>query len=398
MKKLASILMIALVAVFIFTSCEKEVFEPFNGPNPDPTGSPKLNYSLSTGTKGAMDVKSEIVTGSTISGDMAYFFLFWLEPGTCVGTYVITDDAGNVVYQSASEENSMEFKFTATGTYHLVVSGIYMGSSFLFNNINIIVTGGGIVVTDATAPVRMKSITLSGSNVLISVAINKEELNPVSGTYFYVQRVNGTGFLIGTPVTITGDSAYFTMTIPAATGYFEFNLGRGTMWMTASAIPSGASAPSILYVPSENYFRCNLNVSGTNATVTAPNGTVLLSTTSGGPTTLLPDGGVGQGDEAANFYTVRWLGLDHWFKANDPSIVFRYKIGITGTWIMPTVTSWGYSSLALGNYYGITYPSGISGEIHFEWGTYSGGAWIDDPNVQNSQYYNAAEGHCIINM
>jgi len=390
MKKSTKIIALLIVMIGMFTSsCKKFEMDEFVPKDPDNPTTVTLMGSVDDGTKKVMG--QVLTSNSTINGDLDFYFGFWLEPSTstpiATGTYVIKNSSNVTVYSSTAPENGIDFKFPATGTYILSVSGTYNGTPFSFVNINIIVTDGTVPINPATSPVRIVGMSTNSTTTSISLAVSRAEYATITATnWFYVAKINGTNFT-HVAATFANDSVYFSIPFSTASGTtnVEFNAGYedgsvGGIWFTAS-LPTGS--PSILYPGTGNFWKIVINNNGSTIVATAPNGTVLLTIPVSG-TAMIPGN---NGDDLAHGNTVRWSGLTHFLKYSGSNFYCEYKIGTGGTWTPISGT------LFAGNtdYYQINFPGGTSGELHFRYGAMVGSNFTPAPNMPNSMFYVGGE-------
>jgi len=372
----------------MFSSCEKEEYFMMvsEEDNENPSNQISLNYSLKESQKSSKAEGTNLVNGQTITGNIAYYFSFWLNPSEGVvakGIYTITNTKTSaIVYgPSAAAENGIDFKFPEAANYSLKVEGNYDGQNFLYENITIIVTPSDTTTgnTSLTSPVRLYDFSLNGTNAIVKIAISKAEYqSSSSANWFYVKRTNGQGFVGNQSLTSENDSVRFTLTFPAnSNDYIEFNVGyhdgsSGGMWLT----PSIGQNPSILwsgnqnlpYTNSGSFFGFRLHViSSTQAELRNYGGTTLITFNSASTTQIPGEAGDGPSTQ----YTVRWSGFKHFFKTSITSPTFRYKVGTNGTWNFLTV-----SNNANPSYKEITFPDQTTGEIHFQWGTGTGTSFV----------------------
>ena len=403
MKKIA--LFLAAAIIFAASGCRKD----FDSIKPSTTTSNGNNnvsgLTLNFQVGGKKSVNEVITSGATVTGDIAYKFRVWLEPSSgstiAKGTYTITyNSTGVAVYNSTGLENGIDFTAPYVGTYTLTCSGTYNGNAFSYTGVSIIVTSSTIVTTPATAPVKIKGMTITSGTANVSCSINKTELDAIAGTsYFYVERINGNNFTCNalTGSQVIGDSVFFTFSFPVTSlSDVDFNAGKynstsNPIWLSAS-IP--ASNPSILFAGNSvgNYFRVRLTVSGNIATLSAPNGQVLFIVNAG-TNAIIPGN---NGDDATHGYTLRWSGLIQYcdFLSNATIPIFRYKVGSTGTFIESAATLTSGTT----TYYQSALPTGTIGTIYMQFGNYVGSTFVPLTNLSNSMYWDATSGCLVVTI
>lgn len=386
MKNLFLLLLVTLGVAFM--SCEK--ISSFTQEGPQNPNQPKIKLYQSI--KGAKE-KGEITSNSTITvNDTTHYSSFWLEPSSgdyiAKGIFTIRKN-GIIVYQSASPENGVDFRFTSSGVYTLEVNG----DNFSFVNIiiNVFVgavnppTGGG------TSPIRLYDFDVSNAEATVKVAASISQWGNITSTqFFHLRRINSLNFITNQSVTFSNDSVFFKLAIPKVNSTFvEFNAGfqdgsTGGRWLT----PSAGNPPSTLYngigVPysdSQYFFGFKLVQTSTGWELQNSAGLVLLSTVSEQNT--IPGN---NGDGFLNNYQVRWSGLTYYFKTSLVSPDFQFKIGENGSAIHLTATICSENS----NYKQVTFPVGTNGQIWFKWG---------NPIEQsNSMFWDPAEDWLIKNL
>ena len=386
--KIVAIIAIAIIVMSANTGCRKDYLT-----KSDKTVKVALHYAVQKKGGKILDTEGAIVGPNTvIYCDTADFVIYWLEPADTIagliakGIYTTKNPLGITIYTSAVPENGIHYKGTV-GTYVNDVSGNYLGFPFSYPNIQVIFSAGTTPPTNPnTSPVKIHGMTLSGGWVDVSLAVDKTAINSqiTTGTWFYVQQVNGQNFVLTNTTNVSTDSIYYSVTFPDVTGsVVEFNDGGtkttgGSLWQTPSAAPQ-----SILFPGTGSYWQFTYANNGTTATLTAPNGTVVLSLSLIG---VQPYYG-NDGDLQPNSYRYRWSGLSRFYNyKNVPTTpAARWKMGPTGTWNYLTVSFQGTSGN--GNFYKSVLPAAAStGEIHMQFGQMVGSTFVVDPYINDSQF------------
>lgn len=404
---LGTIIVLGLIIFsIIIGGCRKDI--DVESPKKDqvPEKKVELNFSIKEG-KSTKEKNGLIVSGQTLSGNINYYFNFWLSPASgeniALGIFTITNEGGTKVYETSTPENGIDFKATATGDYTLSATGNYGGENFSFTNITIKVTSGGVDPEDPnpTSPVTLKNLRIVNDNALVDVTISKKEYSEYSNvSWFHVYRINGSGFQGNQAVINETDSIKFTLTFSATNqNYVEFNAGfynnADPWWFT----PNAGQTPSILYAggantpftSSGNYFGFRLVVNGQNAEIRSYSGITIL-TTSTGSNDPIPGN---NGDGPANNYQVRWSGYTHYFKTTDSNPTFRYRIGATGTYTFLPATQVATNTA----YYSVEIPSGTTGELRMQFGTGTGANFLQNSTMMsNSMYYETSTQELAKNL
>ncbi|HPT08177.1 MAG TPA: hypothetical protein PLE28_00570 [bacterium] len=382
MKKLFLLLTLLTVSTLLF-NCNKEELVK----KPGKTEKVQLNFSQSE-----LKSKGVITSNQTITGDVDYYFSFWLTPAPdAKGLFEITSMDGSIIYySSANAENAIDWKAPATGTYLMEVSGTYNGT-FSFVNITINVTDNYVPPVSNTYPVRFYNARIDNSNVIIDVVVTKGiyAVSPYDNyDWFYVKRINGLNFIGNQSVTNENDSVRFQLSFPATNGiYIEFMAGMhdgstNGLWLTPSSY-SGC----LLYSGSENlpynasgyFFGFRLVTSGNSYEIKSYSGTTILNF-SGTENTIPGEAG----DLSINNYQVRWTGFTHYIKTSLNAPVLRYKIGENGSWTYTSLNQFSQNN----DYWYLTFPN-LSGELFFQWGTGNTNTNFTPANseMENSMYY-----------
>jgi hypothetical protein len=382
MKKL---LVILLSIVAVISGCKKFEFED---PEVFVPNKEEVKLFVSNGNQKNNNI---IKSNDTVYGNVNYYFSFWLTPAGVHGNFTIADSTGANIFSQVN--NSVDWLAPMTGTYKLNV----IGDTFGFTNITIIVTGGNINPPNPGpyAGPRLYNLIVNDSTVSVDVVITKEEYKNANPSYswFWLKRINNLNFVTKLPiVSQTTDSIYFTITFPRVSGTIvEFNSGiddgtTGGAWLTPSAyggpLPGSNGNP---YSYSNSYFGFKF-VIGTNWEIQSIGGTTILSIANNLPGSA--------GDGWSNHYQVRWTGLSYFIRTSSNS--FRYKIGSNGTWNYSTMTTVSYNT----NYMTLSLPTGISGQIYFQWGTGNSDATFSGftTEMSKSKFYITSSNACVKNL
>jgi hypothetical protein len=385
---------LALIVLFLaLAGCQKEdhLRSPQLGGSNDNGGfiTPQLFFSAGDQTKSTGNNKSEIQSGQTISGDVAYFFRFWLTPEGSLGEFVIRNSFGQIIFLEQGK-TQFEIKFQETGTYDLEVISILVGNEFLFDDITIVVTDGQeepeTIDVPATKPVVLSNLFVNGSTASVDVAICKKEYsNQLASDWFFVSLIGG-DFSTRNNLNSNSclDSVRFTLQFPAVNQTkVEFNAAfedesTGGVWLTAGA----GNPASILFDQtngSGNFFSFRFHVNGSEAEIRTLTGTLVLST-SGVEEAIIPGE---DGDGPATNYQVRWTGLNQFFKTEITSPTFRFRIGLEGEFTEMPLTLFPENN----DFVQVTLPSSVSGsQVRMQIGTGTGENFVPSSEMENSQY------------
>ncbi len=350
MKKLITVL---LSVMAVISACKKFEFED----QEVVTNKEEVRLFTSNSNQKSNNI---VRSNDTVYGNVDYYFSFWLTPAGVRGNFTITDSTGSIIYNQSN--NTIDWLAPHTGTYTLNV----IGDTFGFTNITINVTGAGITPPNPPGPYagpRLYNLIVNDSTVSVDIVITKEEYCNASSSYswFWLYRVNNLNFKTKLLLTAeTTDSVYFTIIFPRVSGtIIEFNAGlddgtTGGTWLTPSAYSGplpGSNGNPFSY--SNSYFGFKFIV-GSNWEIQSIGGTTILSITNN-----LPGA---SGDYMAGDYMVRSTGLNYFIKTT--ASVVRYKVG-NGSWNYISMTNLSYNT----NYMTFSFPTGISGQVYFQWGT-----------------------------
>lgn len=379
MKKLFVVL---LSIIAVMSACKKFDFE-----ENEEVGLSEEKTTLYVSNGGQKS--NEIVrSNDTVYGVIDYYFKFHLSPNTSIGNFSITDSVGSMVFNSAS--NSIDWKALYTGVYKLNV----LGKNFNYTNITIIVTSSGTINPPNPGPYagpRLYNLVVGDSTVSVNVAVTKAEYKNSAYPWFWLYRTNRLNFITKLPLTTGTDSVFFTITFPRISGtIIEFNTGIndgsvGGIWLTPSAysgpLPGSNGNP---YSYSGSYFGFKFII-GNNFEIQSIGGTTILSVSNNLPGSA--------GDDYINHYRVRWTGNNYYLRTSATD--FRYKVG-NGSWNYISLTTLSTNS----NYMTCTFPSGISGQVSFQWGVGASDATFKSWTLEmsESKFYISSLDCCVQNF